>query len=56
MDILKQDELIAEITEVLSEGDGEFIEKIANQVLSGKVRFIDDKGYLGDLFFELDCS
>ena len=28
---------------VLSEADGKFIEKIANQVLSGKVEYIEDE-------------
>ena len=43
---LTSDEVINEIAEVLREGDGEFIEKIANQVL------IPEVTYLGDSLFE----
>lgn len=42
------DEVIAEIAEVLAEADGEFLEGIANQVLSSPVR------YIGDSLFEED--
>jgi len=36
------DEIIQEIGEVLAEADGEFIEKIANQVLSHFVKYAGD--------------
>jgi len=42
MRILTSDELINEISEVLREGDGEFIESIANQVLVGEVTYQED--------------
>jgi len=42
------DEVIKEISEVLAEADGEFIESIANAVLSKKVK------YIGDSMFETD--
>lgn len=41
------DEVIAEIAEVLSEADIEFITDIANRVLSHKVE------YIGDSLFEV---
>jgi hypothetical protein len=41
------DQLIAEIAEVLSEADGEFISDVANQVLSYRYK------YIGDSTFEL---
>lgn len=40
------DDIINQISEILAEADGEFVEKIANQVLSHRVR------YLGDSMFE----
>jgi hypothetical protein len=42
------DEVIKEIAEVLAEADGEFIENIANQVLSNHV------AYIGDSEFRID--
>jgi len=39
---LTADEIIHEISEVLAQGDGEFIEKIANQVLVPKVTYDGD--------------
>lgn len=36
------DELIQEITEVLRQGDGEFIEDIANRVLVTQVTYLED--------------
>jgi len=44
------DELINEIAEVLREGDGDFIEKIANLVLDPEVT------YIGDSFFEQEIE
>ena len=41
--ITRADTVIYEIGMVLSEADGKFIEKIANQVLSGKVEYIEDE-------------
>ena len=43
---LDSDELINEIAEVLREGDGDFIERIANMVLVPEVT------YIGDSMFE----
>lgn len=43
---LDSDELINEIAEVLREGDGDFIEKIANMVLVPGIT------YVGDSMFE----
>lgn len=40
--ILTADEVINEIAEVLSQGDGEFIAKIANQVLVPEVTYVED--------------
>ena len=39
---LTSDELISEIADVLREGDGEFIENIANQVLVPEVTYLED--------------
>ena len=39
---LTSDEIIQEIGEVLSQGDGEFIERIANQVLVPEVTYVGD--------------
>jgi hypothetical protein len=39
---LTADELISEITDILHGNDGEFIEDIANQILSHKVTYIED--------------
>ena len=39
---LTADEIIDEISDVLKEGDGEFIEKIANQVLAPTVTYDGD--------------
>jgi hypothetical protein len=36
------DEIINEIAEVLRQGDGEFIERIANQVLVPNVTYLED--------------
>lgn len=36
------DEVIQEISEVLAEADGKFIEQIANQVLTDKLIYIED--------------
>ncbi|MHA2403851.1 MAG: hypothetical protein ACXADH_12725 [Candidatus Kariarchaeaceae archaeon] len=36
------DEVVNEIAEVLREGDGEFIEQIANQVLVPNVIYLED--------------
>jgi len=47
---LDSDELINEISEVLREGDGEFIEKIANMVLVPKIT------YIGDSIFEQEIT
>ena len=43
---MDSDEVINEIAEVLREGDGDFIEKIANMVLAPRVT------YIGDSMFE----
>jgi len=40
--------LIEELTEVLQQGDGEFIEKIANMVLIPKVEYIGNDTYTQD--------
>jgi len=40
--VLTSDEIIQEISEVLSQGDGEFIANIANQVLVPKVTYNGD--------------
>ena len=47
---LDSDELINEIAEVLREGDGEFIEKIANMVLVPTIT------YVGDSIFEQEIT
>jgi hypothetical protein len=39
---LTTDELIAEMVEILRQGDGEFIARIANQVLSEDVSYVED--------------
>lgn len=39
---LTADEVVAQISEVLPENDGDFIEHIANQVLGRKVEYIGD--------------
>lgn len=39
---LTSDEVINEIAEVLRQGDGEFIEGIANQVLTPEVTYVED--------------
>ena len=36
------DQVISEISQVLSESSGEFIEKIANQVLAVPVKYTED--------------
>jgi len=48
--VLTSDELINEISEVLREGDGEFIQNIASQVLVGEIT------YQGDSLFEIDVE
>ena len=40
--ILTSDEIIDEIADVLRQGDGEFIEDIANRVLVPKVTYTED--------------
>jgi hypothetical protein len=35
-------EVIQQITEILPEADGDFIEHIANQVLGRKVKYLED--------------
>ena len=40
--LLSADDVINEIAEVLREGDGEFIESIANQVLVPEVTYLED--------------
>lgn len=47
---LTADELINEIAETLRQGDGEFIESIANQVL------VPEVSYLEDSMFEQDTA
>jgi len=42
------DEIIQEIAEVLGQSDGQFIERIANQILTTNVK------YVGDSMFETD--
>ena len=42
------DQIIAEVAEVLCQASGEFIEKIANQVLTRPVKYVEDS------FFEQD--
>jgi len=39
---LTADEVISEITDILKEADGDFIEHVANQVLGRKVKYIED--------------
>jgi hypothetical protein len=46
---LTADDVINEIAEVLREADGDFIELIANSVLTNKVK------YVGDSFFEREA-
>jgi len=46
---LTSDELINEIAEVLREGDGEFIESIANQVLVGEIVYKEDSIFVQSL-------
>jgi len=41
-------EIIIEISEVLAEADGKTIERIANQILTKKVKYIEDS------IFEVD--
>ena len=36
------DEVIQDIAEALAEADGEFIQEIANQVISGRVEYVED--------------
>jgi len=40
--VLSADEVINQISEVLTENDGDFIENIANQVLGREVRYLED--------------
>jgi hypothetical protein len=40
--VLSADEVIQQVSEVLPENDGEFIEHVANQVLGRKVRYLED--------------
>ena len=47
---MDSDEVINEIAEVLREGDGDFIEKIANMVLVPEVT------YVGDSMFEQETE
>jgi len=41
-DTLTADEVIEEIAETLRENSGEFIESIANQVLTNDVKYLED--------------
>ena len=50
MPMKSADEVIKEISECLAEADGEFIEQIANMVLSNSVK------YVGDSMFETSYS
>ena len=55
MTVLKtSEEIVNEIAEVLHEGDGDFIENIANQVLVPKVRYIEDSLFEHDIEVDED--
>ena len=40
--IKSADEVIQDIAEALAQADGEFIQEIANQVISGRVEYVED--------------
>ena len=46
MEIKSADQVIQMIAEVLTEADGEFIEQIANQVLTNKVEYVEDSQFV----------
>lgn len=41
-ELLSADEVIKQISECLTEADGDFLEHIANSVLGRKVRYVED--------------
>ena len=41
-EILSTEDVIQQISEILPEADGDFIEHIANQVLGRKVKYVED--------------
>ena len=45
-EIKTADEIINMIAEVLAEADGDFIETIANQVLTYKVKYVEDSEFI----------
>jgi len=48
--LLSADEVINEISDILKEADGDFIEHIANQVLGNKVKYLEDAKFGDDAF------
>ena len=36
------DELISEMTEIMYQTEGEYLEEVANQVMGGKVTYLED--------------
>lgn len=46
---MTSDEVIDEIAEVLRQGDGEFIEEIANKVLVPKITYIEDSMFTQEI-------
>lgn len=48
-EVLSADDVINKIVATLAEADGQFIEKIANQVLSNEVEYVVDSTFMQEL-------